>query len=515
MRFSLLVLCFIAFSCKKEKPLIATSLDEVVLIPQPSEVLEKPFGFLFNEETSIQFDTISGTSGLSEQFENLVQVLPFSVKRVYTSEQSDNTINFQLVSKDSIPDNEGYVLDINNDRISLAGSTHAGLFRGFQTLKQVMPGQVIAGKKIDTLVIPGLKIIDQPQFKYRGMMLDVARHFFTVNEVKRLIDQMTAYKLNKLHLHLTDDQGWRIEIKSWPKLTEIGGSSSVKSEKPGFYSQAEYKDIVQYAANRFITVIPEIDMPGHTNAALASYPELNCDGKPTQLYTGMRVGFSSLCVDKEVTYQFVDDVIRELATITPGKYIHLGGDESHSTSKKDYNLFLNKVFKIVQSYNKQVMGWEDIQSAGVNNSFIIQHWTNLDTAQKALDQGARVVLSPAKYMYLDMKYTEQSPLGLDWAGLVEVDRAYGWKYESLFKEKNKKQIMGFESPLWSETISSSEDIEYLAFPRLIGHAEMGWSRPEALNWEDYKQRLLIHLKRLELQGINYYRSPNLIEEIKE
>lgn len=511
MRFSLLVLCFIAFSCKKEKPLIATSLDNVVIIPQPSEVLEKPFGFLFNEETSIQFDTISGTSGLSEQFENLVQVLPFPVKRAYASEPSDNTINFQLVSKDSIPDDEGYVLDINNDRISLVGSAHAGLFRGFQTLKQVMSEQVITGVKIDTLVIPGIKIIDQPQFKYRGMMLDVARHFFTVNEVKRLIDQMTAYKLNKLHLHLTDDQGWRIEIKSWPKLTEIGGSSSVKNERPGFYTQNEYKDIVQYAADRFITVIPEIDMPGHTNAALASYPELNCDDKSTQLYTGMRVGFSSLCVDKEVTYQFVDDVIREIAAITPGKYIHLGGDESHSTSKKDYNLFLNKVFKIVQSYNKQVMGWEDIQSAGVNNSFIIQHWTNVDRAQKALDQGARVVLSPAKYMYLDMKYTEQSPLGLDWAGLVEVDTAYGWKYETLFKEENEKQIVGFESPLWSETISSSEDIEYLAFPRLIGHAEMGWSSPEALNWKDYKQRLLIHLKRLELQGINYYRSPNLFE----
>lgn len=511
MRFSLLVLCFIAFSCKKEKPLIATSLDEVVLIPQPSEVLEKPFGFLFNEETSIQFDTISGTSGLSEQFENLVQVLPFPVKRAYASELSDNTINFQLVSKDSIPDDEGYVLDINNDRISLAGSAHAGLFRGFQTLKQVMPEQVITGVKIDTLVIPGINIIDQPQFKYRGMMLDVARHFFTVNQVKRLIDQMTAYKLNKLHLHLTDDQGWRIEIKSWPKLTEIGGSSSVKNERPGFYTQEEYKDIVQYAGDRFITVIPEIDMPGHTNAALASYPELNCDDKSTQLYTGMRVGFSSLCVDKEVTYQFVDDVIREIAAITPGKYIHLGGDESHSTSKKDYNLFLNKVFKIVQSYNKQVMGWEDIQSAGVNNSFIIQHWTNVDTAQKALDQGARVVLSPAKYMYLDMKYTEQSPLGLDWAGLVEVDTAYGWEYEALFKEENKKQIVGFESPLWSETISSSEDIEYLAFPRLIGHAEMGWSRPEALNWEDYKQRLLIHLKRLELQGINYYKSQQIMK----
>lgn len=511
MRFSLMVLCFIAFSCKKEKPLIATSLDEVVLIPQPSEVLEKPFGFLFNEETSIQFDTISGTSGLSEQFENLVQVLPFPVKRAYASELSDNTINFQLVSKDSIPDDEGYVLDINNDRISLTGSAHAGLFRGFQTLKQVMPEQVITGVKIDTLVIPGIKIIDQPQFKYRGMMLDVARHFFTVNEVKRLIDQMTAYKLNKLHLHLTDDQGWRIEIKSWPKLTEIGGSSSVKNERPGFYTQKEYKEIVQYAVDRFITVIPEIDMPGHTNAALASYPELNCDDKSTQLYTGMRVGFSSLCVDKEVTYQFVDDVIREIAAITPGKYIHLGGDESHSTSKKDYNLFLNKVFKIVQSYNKQVMGWEDIQSAGVNNSFIIQHWTNVDTAQKALDQGARVVLSPAKYMYLDMKYTEQSPLGLDWAGLVEVDTAYGWKYETLFKEENKKQIVGFESPLWSETISSSEDIEFLAFPRLIGHAEMGWSRPEALNLEDYKQRLLIHLKRLELQEINYYKSQQIMK----
>ena len=188
----------------------------------------------------------------------------------------------------------------------------------------------------------------------------MARHFFSVEDVKRYIDLIASYKINKLHLHLTDDQGWRIEIKSWPKLTEIGSTSAVGGDQGGFYTQAQYRDIVAYAKLHQITIIPEIDMPGHTNAALASYPELNCDGKARDLYTGMKVGFSTLCVDSEITYTFLDDVIRELVSLTDGDYIHLGGDESHVTPKEDYNLFLTKAQAIVKKYGKNVMGWEDI-----------------------------------------------------------------------------------------------------------------------------------------------------------
>ncbi|WP_339845195.1 family 20 glycosylhydrolase [uncultured Dokdonia sp.] len=511
-RFLTLVICISFFSCKKEKPLVPTSIEKLVLIPIPDQIVAEDYGFLFDQETRVMSDTLPEVQAIATQFKNLLKQTPFPL--TLDNEVDENVVSFNIVSSDSIPSPEGYVLAINNKRLSLAGSTPSGVFRGMQTLLQVLPDALIAGKQIDSLIIPGLKIVDEPQYEYRGMMLDVARHFFTVDEVKRLIDQMALYKLNKLHLHLTDDQGWRVEIKSWPKLTEIGGSSSVRNERPGFYTQEDYKSIVAYAQSKYITVIPEIDMPGHTNAALASYPELNCNGKATKLYKGMRVGFSTLCVDKDITYTFVEDVIKEIAAMTPGPYIHLGGDESHVTSKKDYNIFLNKVFSIVKKYKKQVIGWEEIESAGVDSTYIVQHWQRTTTASRGLAQGAKVILSPAKRMYLDMKYTKKSPIGLTWAGTVEVDSAYIWKPSQIFKDVPPSQVLGVESPLWSETIKSSDDIEYLAFPRLIGHAELGWSKPENYNWDSYKRRLYKHYKRMDILKINYYNSPVLETKIK-
>ena len=513
LRFLVLVICFGFFSCKKEKPLVQTSIESLVLIPIPDQVVAGNYGFLFDQETVVISDTLPEIKAIASQFKKLLKNTAFPLMKS-DDEIKQNVISFDMVSSDSISSPEGYVLEINNNRLSLAGSTPSGVFRGMQTLLQVLPDLLIAGKQIDSLVIPGLKIVDAPQYQYRGMMLDVARHFFTVNEVKRLIDQMAFYKLNKLHLHLSDDQGWRIEIKSWPKLTEIGGSSSVRGERPGFYTQEDYKSIVAYAQSKFITVIPEIDMPGHTNAALASYPELNCNGKATSLYKGMRVGFSTLCVDKDITYTFVDDVIREVAAMTPGPYIHLGGDESHVTSKKDYNIFLNKVFPIVKKYNKQVIGWEEIESAGIDSTYVIQHWQKTTTASRGLAQGAKVILSPAKRLYLDMKYTKESPIGLTWAGTVEVDSAYIWNPSQIFKDVPPSQVLGIESPLWSETIKSSDDIEYLAFPRLIGHAELGWSKPGNYNWDSYKKRLNEHYNRMDILKINYYKSPELETKIK-
>ncbi len=505
---SLLVVC----SCKKEKPLVSTSIEDVVLLPIPNSLEARPYGFLFDQDTQIVSDTTPEVLAVARQFRSLLKQTPFKLAQSENLRISNNVVSFKLTSRDSIDSPEGYVLDINSSNVNLSALTASGLYRGMQTLEQLLPNAIISGESIDSLVIPGLRIVDAPRYEYRGMMLDVARHFFTVDQVKRLIDQMAVFKLNYLHLHLTDDQGWRIEIKSWPKLTEIGGSSSVRDESPGFYSQEDYREIVAYAQSKYITIIPEIDMPGHTNAALASYPELNCTGKATALYTGMRVGFSTLCVDKEITYKFVDDVIRELAALTPGAYIHLGGDESHVTSKEDYNLFLNRVFPIVHKYGKRVMGWEEIQSAGVDSTFIIQHWQRKETALGGIKQGARVIISPASKVYLDMKYEKNSPLGLTWAGTTEVDSAYLWKPSQIFDSIPQSQILGIESPLWSETIKSSNDIEYLAFPRLIGHAELGWSDPNTYNWESYKRRLKKYYKRLDIKGVNYYKSP-LIDTI--
>ena len=232
---------------------------------------------------------------------------------------------------------QGYQLDITATSITVRANQPAGLFNGVQTLRQLLP---VAAESTTVQtgpwLVPGGQIVDHPRFGYRGAMLDVARHFFPVAAIKAYIDQIALYKVNHLHLHLSDDQGWRIAIDSWPRLTTYGGGTSVGGGPGGYYTKADYTEIVNYAAIRHITIVPEIDMPGHTNAALASYAELNCNGEAPSLYTGMKVGFSSLCVGRELTYKFIDDVIRELAALTPGPYIHIGGDEASSTSDADY-----------------------------------------------------------------------------------------------------------------------------------------------------------------------------------
>jgi hexosaminidase len=338
-------------------------------------------------------------------------------------------------------------------------------------------------------------------------MLDVARHFFGVQDVKRFIDLIAHYKLNRLHLHLSDDQGWRIEIKSWPKLTEIGGSTQVGGNGGGYYTQEDYKEIVDYARSRFITVVPEIDTPGHTNAALASYPELNPSGKATALYEGIEVGFSSLWINDDITYRFLDDVIRELAALTPTPYIHIGGDEARSTPEGDYKKFIKRVQEIVLAHGKQTVGWSEIGEAELLPGTITQHWVGA-AYQEARKQGAKIILSPANKTYLDMKYEESTPLGLFWAGYVSVKDAYDWEPGSYLDELEETDILGIEAPLWSETVLNLKDIEYMVFPRLLGLAELAWST-RGQSWEEYRQRLAAHSKFMRALGINFYRAPEV------
>jgi hexosaminidase len=350
------------------------------------------------------------------------------------------------------------------------------------------------------------KITDKPTYGYRGAMLDVSRHFFSVADVKRYIDLIALYKMNRLHLHLSDDQGWRIEIKSWPKLTEIGGKSEVGGGEGGFYTQEQYKDIVKYAQDRYVTIVPEIDMPGHTNAALSAYPELNCNGKATKPYTGIEVGFSTLCTDKEITYQFIDDVIRELAALTPGEYIHIGGDESHVTAMEDYIPFIERAQQIVTKHGKKSMGWDEIAHAKLEQNTIAQWWSKVENAKMAVEQGAKVLVSPATNAYLDMQYDSTTHLGLHWAGYTEVDDAYQWDAVEIAKGIPAESIIGIEAPLWTETVTNMDELEYLVFPRLPGLAEIGWTPKQNRNWETYKVRLGKQKARFEALEIDYYAS---------
>ncbi|WP_351228823.1 beta-N-acetylhexosaminidase [Streptomyces sp. NPDC002133] len=426
-------------------------------------------------------------------------------------------IRLALGSRDRSLGDEGYRLESGIGGVTITARTPAGLFHGVQTLRQLLPATVEKDtRQAGPWRVPGGTITDSPRFGHRGAMLDVSRHFFTVDQVKLYIDQLALYKINKLHLHLSDDQGWRIAIDSWPRLATYGGSTQVGGGPGGHYTKAQYKEILAYAASRHLEVIPEIDMPGHTNAALASYAELNCDGIAPPLYTGTGVGFSSLCVPKAVTYDFVDDVVRELAALTPGRYLHIGGDEAHSTSHADYVAFMDRAQAVVAKYGKTVVGWHQLTGTTPAKGAVAQYW-GLDgtgAAEKeqvaaAARNGTRLILSPADRIYLDMKYTKDTPLGLAWAGYVEVQRAYDWDPGAYLPGAPPSAIAGVEAPLWSETVSTSDHIEYMAFPRLPGVAELGWSPASTHDWDAYKVRLAAQGPRFEALGIDYYRSPQV------
>ncbi|MGD9555620.1 MAG: beta-N-acetylhexosaminidase [Mangrovibacterium sp.] len=491
-------------SCTQPEP---TDLTREAIIPKPVSVTADGSAFELSGKTVVSVqqgaDSLAGIADLLA--EQLGFTTGFSLKIDTVEEEPSRGIYLSLANLPEVGQ-EGYKLTVDKKRVILTANTVEGVFRGVQTLRQLLPAVPDSSSAGGSWIIPGGTITDYPEYAYRGSMLDVARHFFGVEDVKHFIDMLAAYKMNVLHLHLTDDQGWRIEIKSWPELTKIGGSTEVGGESGGFYTQEQYKEIVNYAAERFITIIPEVDMPGHTNAALASYAELNCDGKARELYTGTDVGFSTLCTKKEITYRFIDDVVREIAAITPGPYFHMGGDESHATKKEDYIPFVERVQQIVTSHNKITVGWDEITLARLESNTIAQYWSSAENAKAAASQNVKLIMSPAKKAYLDMQYDSLSPLGLHWAGYVEVDTGYNWDPAALEQGITRENILGIEAPLWAETVEDRADIEYLTMPRLPGYAEIGWTPVTQRNWDEYKQRLAQHGKRFKAQNLNFYPS---------
>jgi len=487
-----------------------SDLSKENLIPRPVSVSATGSSFDLTDQTDI---FIQGESVELKQIGqyladklNPSTALGIEVKTTVDAPVPGN-IFLSLSGSDAELGEEGYELTITGKTVNLVANKPAGLFRGVQTIRQLLPAKVEMGdkQKGPWKLATGV-IRDYPAYGYRGSMLDVARHFFTVDEVKSLIDKLAYYKMNVLHLHLSDDQGWRIEIKSWPNLTAHGGKTEVGGGEGGFYTQEQYADIVKYAQDRFITIVPEIDMPGHTNAALASYPELNENGKATELYTGTEVGFSTLATKKEITYKFIDDVVRELAALTPGEYIHIGGDESHATKIEDYIPFINRVQDIVIANGKKVFGWDEIALSTLKPNTVVQYWAKAENAIKGVEQGAKVLMSPAVNAYLDMQYDSTSTYGLHWAAYIEVDKAYNWDPANLVPEIKKENIIGIEAPLWSETVSNRLEAEYLIFPRLLGYAEIGWTPSELRNWDDYKTRLASHGERMKAMNISFFPS---------
>ncbi|MGW5691981.1 beta-N-acetylhexosaminidase [Streptomyces asiaticus] len=497
-----------------------TPLDRVV--PAPASVRPAAGSYVIRPDTRVR---VSGSDGSARSARSARRVGDYLAKVLrpstgfalpVTTRSGDDGIRLRLTPKAAgvrTLGEEGYRLQVTGRAITLTARGSAGLFHGVQTLRQLLPASVErTTRQPGPWRVSGGTITDVPRYAWRGAMLDVSRHFFGVDQVKRYIDQLALYKINKLHLHLSDDQGWRIAIDSWPNLARHGGSTQVGGGPGGYYTKDDYREIVAYAASRELTVVPEIDMPGHTNAALASYADLNCDGVAPPLYTGTEVGFSSLCVPKDVTYDFVDDVIRELAALTPGPYLHIGGDEAHSTSHEDYVAFMDRVQPVVAKYGKTAVGWHQLTGAHPAKGSIAQYWGTDGSEKEVADAakaGTRLILSPANRAYLDMKYNADTPLGQSWAGYVEAKQSYDWDPGTYIKDAPASSVLGVEAPLWSETLQTSPQIEYMAFPRLPGIAELGWAPASAHDWDDYRVRVAAQGPRWDAMGIAYYHSPQI------
>ncbi len=425
------------------------------VVPAPASlVLATGLPFEILRTTSVFVDTTSAeVRSIGEMLASLIRrPTSFPVAVAPIGVPSIGAIILRLAPDRTALGEEGYELNVTSDSVRLVANRPAGLFRGIQTIRQLLPADIESDMGLDRVdwPIPALTIVDQPRFAWRGAMLDVARHFFTVREVEQYIDILALYKMNVLHLHLSDDQGWRIVINSRPKLTAMGSLTQVGGGPGGFYTQQDYQDIVRYAQARYITIVPEIDMPGHINAGLAGYPELACSTRPPGLYSGTDVGWST----------------------------------------------------------KKMIGWEEITKARLNPTTLAHQWKS-DSATAALAYGSKLILSPAPKAYLDMKYTPSTELGLHWAGYVEVRDSYDWDPAAYMKGVTERDIVGVEAPMWSETLRNITAVEYLAMPRLPAIAEVGWTPQTARSWESFRARLVTHEPRWRYLGINYYRSPQL------
>lgn len=427
---------------------------------------------------------------------------------------------------------EGYALTITPERIELRGADRAGLFHGIQTLIQLLP------PKGEETAVPCLSITDSPRFAWRGMHLDVCRHFFPVEFVKKYIDLLARYKMNRFHWHLTDDQGWRIEIKKNPKLTEVGARRSGSQVGPysrreydsipygGFYTQDQIREVVEYAAARHITVVPEIEMPGHALAALASYPELGCSGGPYEVQKGWGVFDDVFCAGNDSTFIMLEGVLAEVMDLFPGEYIHVGGDEcpkerwktcpkcqarmKAESSKDEHELqsyFIQRIEKFVNAKGRKIIGWDEILEGGLAPNAAVMSWRGTEGGVAAAKSGHYAVMSPGSYCYFDHYQGDPANEPLAIGGYTTVQKVYS--YEPIpeeLKPEQAKYILGAQGNVWAEYILTPEHVEYMAMPRMLALAEVLWTPKEKRDEMDFIRRLEAEFPRLEALKVNASKS---------
>ncbi|NHJ47519.1 MAG: beta-N-acetylhexosaminidase [Asgard group archaeon] len=430
---------------------------------------------------------------------------------------------------------EGYHLEITQESISIESSSPKGLFYGIQTLIQIFPkeieqplGLVQIINQTSFIDVPCCVIEDTPRFTYRGMHLDVGRHFFPVEFIKKYIDILARYKYNTFHWHLTEDQGWRVEILKYPLLTEIGAyrndSDSESGVYGGFYTQNEIKDIVKYAEERFITIIPEIEIPGHSLAALAAYPNLSCTGGPFDVATEWGIFEDVFCAGNDETFTFLEDVFTEILDLFPSKYIHIGGDECPKTRWKncpkcqdritseglsdEYQLqayFIKRIGKFLESRGRQIIGWNEIMEGGSVPNATVMVWNTWDAAIQATEKGHNVIMSPTTHCYFDYYQTKSSDEPLAIGGFIPLKKIYDFEpIPQNLNDELKNKIIGAQGNVWTEYMKTPEHVEYMILPRLCALAEVVWSPPEQKKWFLFEIRINQHFTRFDLLGWNYH-----------
>ena len=500
------------------------------IIPIPNEQLITKGVFELSSDTKLTYD--ESLKSIALFFKSYIE----NGSNIKLNTSSKNSIHFKIDT--SISNNEGYQLKITSDKILISAKSQKGAFYAFQSLRQLLP---IDFEKSNTsnetqIAIRCLEINDAPQFEYRGMHLDVGRHFFSVDFIKKYINLMSMLKMNTFHWHLTEDQGWRIEIKKYPKLQEISAFRNETlighySDQPhqfdgkkygGFYTQKEIKEVVKYASERQITIIPEIEMPGHSQAAIAAYPKLGCTGKQITVATKWGV-FEEIYCPQESTFKFLEDVIDEVAELFPGKYIHIGGDEAPKTRWKEcahcqklikkeglkdehelQNYFITRMEKYINSKGKQIIGWDEILEGGLAPNATVMSWRGTSGAIEAAKEGHDVILTPGSHCYFDhyQADNENEPLAI--GGFLPLEKVYHFNpIPEELTDKEATYVLGAQGNVWTEYMQTEKQVEYMAFPRVVALSEVVWSSPENKNYTDFINRLEQYQKRLDQLDVNY------------
>ena len=528
--------------------LLATGQNTLNLAPMPAEVKMGKGIFSINKNTLIVIEgkgQNKNTLVLNEYLKNTVGYKLQIAKK--------NTASNAIVLNTNRLDSKisgSYILESNSKATTISGFDDAGISYGIQTLIQLLQtSNPLSNVKKFSLSIPQLSIIDYPRFQYRGMHLDVARHFYPVSFIKKYIDYLAAYKFNTFHWHLTDDQGWRIEIKKYPKLTEVGGfrNGTIIGRYPGkgndnlryggFYTQAQIKEIVQYAADKYITVIPEIEMPGHASAAIASYPQLSCfPNEDTQVpvdcaWNGSRKSkqvqqtwgvFEDVFAPTDYTFNFLQDVLDEVITLFPSKYIHIGGDEcpkeawkksevcqqliKENNLKDEHGLqsyFINRIEKYLNTKGKNIIGWDEILEGGLAPNATVMSWRGEAGGIEAAKQGHKVIMTPGKPVYFDHSQSKNED-SVTIGGYNSIEDVYAYEpIPAALNSEQAKYVLGAQANIWTEYMKNERKVEYMLFPRIAALSEVLWSPKEKRNWNDFERRLPAIFENLEKQKINY------------